>query len=165
MSSYRVVCCHNPTKNKTNVIVDFAIADEGKAKLTHNQLFKLRKLEDPQADWLLPPILLHEQNNNTSIVFDKPEAATPEQVQKLAEITTLIKCEFNKLKHHNQESTLEITDRNIACVYDEIDPYQSPSNQQEAELFERIKRSKRINQQLGTKTKYSPLFKYYAPEP
>ncbi|MBE6444144.1 MAG: hypothetical protein E7020_05725 [Alphaproteobacteria bacterium] len=166
MHSYRVVCTYNPQKSQSKTTVDFTIADEDKAKLTHYQLFRLRKFDDQQTEWLLPPILLHEQTGGISIVFDKPETATDEQIKKLAEITPLIKCEFNKFKHYNQESTLEITDRNIAYVYDDIDPYQSPTNQQEADLFERIKRSKRINQQLGAKSKrHNPLLKYYTPEP
>ena len=49
MSVYRVVCGIEQNKNSTNTFVDFAIADDGKASLTHLQLFKLRKYENHKA--------------------------------------------------------------------------------------------------------------------
>ncbi len=167
MSIYRVVCSHDQNKNNANSIIDFAIADPGKATLTHQQLFKIRKYETPTAQWTLPPIFIEEKQTDTSVFFDKPEEATKEQTQKLKELTPLIKCEFNKFKHYGLENSLEITDRNIAFVYDDIDPYQSPTNDTEAHLFERIQRSIRINNQLSSKRQrasHNPLLKYLLPE-
>ncbi len=162
MHTYRVVCCHNPQKDKPNITVDFAVADANNAELTHEQLIRLRKYEDSQAESLLPPIMLYEQTDNISVVFEKPEKATSEQNKKLNELTTLIKCEFNKFKHRGCESSLKVTDHNIAQVYCDIDPYQSPNNPKEAALFERIRRSKRREQQLSSKRSSSS--KWYLPE-
>lgn len=161
MHSYRVVCCHNPQKDKSTITVDFAIADANNAELTHEQLFRLRKYEDPQVEKLLPPIMLYEQTDNISVVFEKPQKATPEQNEKLNKLTVLIKCEFNKFKHRGCESSLKITDYNIAQVYCDINPYQSPRNSKEADLFKRIIRSIRIKEQ---RSKRSSSSKWYLPE-
>ena len=165
MSIYRVVCSQTPKDNGYNTIIDFAIADEGKASLTHLQLFKIRKYETAQAEWIMPPIFIEEKNGKSSVYFDKPENATDEQNKKLKELTPLIKCELTKLKHYGLENSLEMTDRNISFIYNDVNPYQIPTNETEARLFERIQRSIRINQQLSAKkTKVDPLIKYFLPE-
>lgn len=165
MSVYRVVCSIEQNKNSTNTFIDFAIADEGEASLTHLQLFKLRKYENHKAQWIMPPIFIKEIDGRTDVYFDKPKYATDEQKQKLKDISPLIKCEFNKFKHYGLKNSLEINDRNIASVYDDINPYRVASNETEARLFERIQRSIRINNQLSSKRpRVDPLLKYLMPE-
>ena len=110
-------------------------------------------------------IIIKEMDGRTDVYFDKPKYATDEQKQKLKDISPLIKCEFNKFKHYGLKNSLEINDRNIASVYDDINPYRAASNETEARLFERIQRSIRINNQLSSKRpRVDPLLKYLMPE-
>ncbi len=145
MPIYRVVCSKTPNSKDSSVIIDFANADPTKATLTHQQLFKIRKYETPEAEWIIPPAFIEETKDGISIYFDKPEETTTEQFEQLSKLAKLIKCSYNKFKFSGKENSLELTDHNIAFVYDDVDPYQQPQTEKQRLLFERIKRSIRIN--------------------
>ena len=147
MSTYRcVVCSEKFDNNKEKVIVDFAIADEGKAKLTHQQLIDLRKYETPKAEPLLPPIVIDKNKETISVFFEKPDRATDDDNKKLKELTSQIKCELNRMIDRGKESTIE---KNIKNAHVGIqNPYASAKSKEAEENLKNAQLAKRREARL-----------------
>lgn len=140
MTIFRVVCTEDSAQNN-KIYIDFAAADVGVARLTHYQLLKLRQYETPMAAQILPPVNLEDDAGELTLAFDKPEKASAEEKTKLQQLDSRIKLEYQKFKHKNQYTSIELTDENFACIYDFIDPYKPAHSAEEENLYKKIRHS------------------------
>ena len=148
MKTFRVVCSTDTSKAHKNTIVDFSSATE-KSEYTHYHMKKMRQFSTPNAKVILSHVMLHDDNGKVDIAFtdEVKYKITPQDEQTLQQYSKEIKLAYQRFKHRNLESTVELTPENRAFVYDFVDPRTMDVNSIEQEKIRtRLAESQRLQQ-------------------